>query len=444
MTEDPSVRGARTWLDHATVWRWHFYAGLFCLPFFLWLALTGTVYLFRPDIEAWLDQSFEDLSLDGPRAAPSSEVRAALAAVPGAALSRYEPPATPTGAAQVVLAARDGRLMRAYVHPVSLQVLRLIQDDHRPMDLTAHLHGNLLLDGPGSAVVEVAGSWGVVMILTGFYLWLPRGAWRPAGLLYPRLRERGRLFWRDLHSVTAFWVSGLTLFMLLSGLPWSASWGNYLLWVRTHVGSAAAAPAWPVGGHDMSAHHAAAATLDLTVLDRLVPLAARLDLARPVWISPPAIGAADWSIASHTQNRPLRVSYAVSPETGRVTGIRRFADEALVDRIILRVIAAHEGQLFGRLNQAILLLMAGSLVVVVASALLMWWRRRPRGALGAPPVPAATWRQGGVLLALAIITLSLLLPLFALSLLLLLVLDRMVLVRLPAARRWLGLRPVRI
>jgi uncharacterized iron-regulated membrane protein len=29
-------------LDYRSVWRWHFYAGLFCIPFVLWLACTGT------------------------------------------------------------------------------------------------------------------------------------------------------------------------------------------------------------------------------------------------------------------------------------------------------------------------------------------------------------------------------------------------------------------
>jgi uncharacterized iron-regulated membrane protein len=32
--------GAR-WYN--AVWRWHFYAGLFCMPFVLWLAATGTI-----------------------------------------------------------------------------------------------------------------------------------------------------------------------------------------------------------------------------------------------------------------------------------------------------------------------------------------------------------------------------------------------------------------
>src|SRR3546814_8147218 len=32
------------------VWRWHFYAGLFCIPFVIWLALTGTIYTWGPQI----------------------------------------------------------------------------------------------------------------------------------------------------------------------------------------------------------------------------------------------------------------------------------------------------------------------------------------------------------------------------------------------------------
>ena len=36
---------------YRAVWRWHFYAGLFVLPFLIILAVTGALYLFRGDIE---------------------------------------------------------------------------------------------------------------------------------------------------------------------------------------------------------------------------------------------------------------------------------------------------------------------------------------------------------------------------------------------------------
>ena len=41
------------------VWRWHFYAGMFCVPFVLWLAVTGSIYAWRPQIEAWLDRPYD-------------------------------------------------------------------------------------------------------------------------------------------------------------------------------------------------------------------------------------------------------------------------------------------------------------------------------------------------------------------------------------------------
>ena len=447
----------RSWPDYAAVWRWHFYAGLFCLPFVCWLAITGSVYLFRPDIEAWLDRPYESLHVDGPRATPSNEARAAIAAVPGAVFSHYEPPAMPMGAAQVVV-ARDARLFRVYVHPGTLRAMHVVQDDHRIMELVAHLHGQLLLGTRGSMLVEVAASWAVVMILTGLYLWFPRGAKRLGGLIYPRIGLSGRLFWRDLHAVTGLWVSLITLFLLLSGLPWSANWGNYLTWARDHWAVTAGVPDWPIGGVAQSASSAGQSSMPgmsamspsvaaekqreeqgpaLRALDKLVPVAARLHVPRPIWISPPAPGFKDWTISSHIQNRPLRVTYTVDPKSGKVTGTNDFAKQNIVDKIVNVAVATHEGQLFGRINQAILLLTAISLLLVSISATVMWWRRRPADLLGAPPqgVPP----RFSVWLVVVIAALALLLPLFGLSLVLVLAIDRALLPRLPAARRWLGL-----
>jgi len=463
----------RSWPDYAAVWRWHFYAGLFCLPFVCWLAVTGSVYLFRPDIEAWLDRPYESLHLDGPRAAPSSEARAALAAVPGSTFSHYESPATPTGAAQVVV-AHDGHLFRVYVHPRTLRAMSIGRDDHRPMDLVAHLHGQLLLGTRGSMLVELAGSWAIVMILTGLYLWFPRNIRRLGGILYPRLGQHGRLFWRDLHAVTGLWLSLVALFMLLSGLPWASSWGSYLTWARNHWTATAGTPDWPIGGKsptgaaiqaapspaagggsgmpgmtaaEMAAMSAPAASAsparhpgwDLGALDTVVPVAARLNPPRPVWILPPAPGHEDWTVSSRAQDRPQRVTYQVAPGTGAVVATQTFADLNIVDRVVNVAIATHEGQLFGRLNQAILLLTATGLMLVSVSATVMWWRRRPGGVLGAPASVARPYFSA--LLLIVIVPLAIMLPMFGLSLLLVMALDRTLLLRLPATRRWLGLGP---
>jgi uncharacterized iron-regulated membrane protein len=36
---------------YRAVWRWHFYAGLFALPFLIVLAVTGALYLFHREID---------------------------------------------------------------------------------------------------------------------------------------------------------------------------------------------------------------------------------------------------------------------------------------------------------------------------------------------------------------------------------------------------------
>ncbi|HTM95387.1 MAG TPA: PepSY-associated TM helix domain-containing protein, partial [Croceibacterium sp.] len=46
---------------YATIWRWHFYAGLFVIPFILTLALSGATYLFKPQIDRWEERAFDGM-----------------------------------------------------------------------------------------------------------------------------------------------------------------------------------------------------------------------------------------------------------------------------------------------------------------------------------------------------------------------------------------------
>jgi uncharacterized iron-regulated membrane protein len=113
---------SRGWPDHRTVWRWHFYAGVLCIPFVLWLAATGSIYLFKPQIDAWLDRPYDHLTFDGPPARPATQIAAALAAQPGTVLNAYPLPENAHSAVQV-LVGRNASITRVYVHPQTLQVL---------------------------------------------------------------------------------------------------------------------------------------------------------------------------------------------------------------------------------------------------------------------------------------------------------------------------------
>lgn len=74
------------------IWRWHFYAGLFCIPFVLALSLSGSIYLFRPQIDALLDSPYNQVQAEAARRPLSEQVQAALALVPGGVLNAYQRP----------------------------------------------------------------------------------------------------------------------------------------------------------------------------------------------------------------------------------------------------------------------------------------------------------------------------------------------------------------
>ena len=442
----------RAWPGRQALWRWHFYAGLFCVPFVLWLSLTGSIYLFRPQIEALLDAPYRGFA--GAPAAPSAQVAAAVRAAPGAVFHRYQLPEAPGDAAQVIV-GRGRAETRVYVQPRSLAVLAKVDEDSRPMRIVSRLHGELLAGDAGSYLVELAASWAIVMLVSGLMLWWPQ-AGGLAGVVYPRLGRGRRARWRDLHAVTGFWVSAMALFLLVSGLPWAKSWGGYLKAVRGVVegtvkqdwssgqsGELARRAALDAGTRAMMSDHAEHQGMTMAhpmgdehPLDRLVPIVAAQHLAPPVLIAPPTGPGAPWTAKSDAANRPLRSDLTLSPD-GRILTRRDFAGRKLVDRLVGWGVAIHEGQAFGWANQLLNLLTALGLMLLSASSLVLWLRRRPAGTLGAPPArprPALAWGFGALL-----VLLGLLLPLFGLSLLAVLAADGLVLIRLPAARRWLGL-----
>lgn len=448
------------WPDYRSVWRWHFYAGVFSIPFLIVLSITGAIYLFKPQIQAWENRPFEALTLDQPAKPLAQQAEAVLQAFPDAKFHSVELSPGDSDAGRVMI-TRRGRTIRCYVHPVSLEVMHSVAVDDQFINVVKTLHGELLLGDRGSYLVELAACWTIVMILTGLFLWWPRKWIGLAGVIYPRLMSGKKPFWRDVHSVTGFWISAFALVLIITGLPWAAFWGEYFKSIRGWTGTAVVRQDWSTGRGmrpegqekpegpeeiaDEHAHHRAGGDpaagdwpmWDLSQLDRVVSTVRPIRLAQPVVIAPPKKRGTDWGVQSMAGNRPLRATLTVDGQTGAVTNRQAFGDRHWVDRMVGTGIALHEGQLFGWLNQAIGLVTALGLVVLSASGTVLWWRRRKVGLLGAPK-PAST-RVRGPILWVSILLLAIYLPLFGASLLFVLALQWLVLRRLAITRVWLGL-----
>jgi uncharacterized iron-regulated membrane protein len=446
---------------HRLIWRWHFYAGLFCLPFVLWLATTGMIYLLKPQLEPLLESRYAHVA-HGPPLPASTQVTAALNAVPGSVLNAYQLPTSPVAATRI-LVGRGSELIRVFVDPSTTHVLNVVRENDRFMRVIFYLHGELLLGSGGSMLVELAASWTILMLITGLYLWWPRNA-RLGGSLYPRLRSGSRIFWRDLHAVTGLWVSMLALFLLLSGLPWSKSWGGMLHSIRQTY-STATAQDWTTGSasertqikaeNTQPSSHASHASMsmdmpgmdmgdtsdgtsiDYAALDRIVPVVTAQALVPPVLIAPPSQRTPNWTARSDTDDRPRRVDLVLDAKSGSVRRRTTFAEKPLLDRIIGYGVAIHEGALFPPLNQILGIFTALGLMTLCTSAIVMWWRRRPQGTLGAPPA-IDNPRYPGILIAVLVV-LGVLLPLLGTSMLVVWLVERVFLRRFERARVFLGL-----
>lgn len=430
------------------LWRWHFYAGLICIPFVIWLAVTGSVYLFRPQIDAWVERDVAVLQRTGTPASQEAIVAAATAAVPGSKLAGLMLPEYPDQAARVLVSAH-GERTRVYVHPDTLAIIRTLEEGSTWDKIVQKLHGELLIGNAGSIMVELAASWAIVMIATGLYLWWPRTATGLGGVLYPRIGQGAKRFWRDIHAVTGVWVSVFALFLLVTGMPWALVWGNGFKLVREWTGTAPISRDWFTSSAEEHAEHmsqdagmsaqSSHAGHGGVSLDKIFANAEALRLAPPVILTPPTGSSMTWWAKSNTQNRPQREDVALSALTGEVARRDTFGAKHVVDQIVGYGIAAHEGQLFGPLNQALGVLTALGLVTLCVSAFVMWRRRAPDGALGAPPpIPDA---RIGLGLGVIIIVAGLVLPVLGASLLALGLIEFVLLRRWPAARRWLGLQP---
>lgn len=442
---------------YRTLWRWHFYAGLFVLPFLVTLSLSGMLYLFKPQVERYEERAFHGHLASRPVSA-HQQVEAALAAHAGARLLDYRVPEQDGDAVMVRLGlANSGGNLEVFVAPDG-SVVGAMRPGDRIMAFVKRFHSELLIGKAGNWLVELAANWAILLILSGLYLWWPRGR-GPAGTLWPRVGLGRQIFLRDLHAVTGFWISGLVLVLLVSGLPWTAVWGSAFQTVRAEMGWVQGGARWEIGGekprsaahghhHGRGAAHAAAGvhagSSSLHALDAMVANVRAEQLAYPAVITPPGApgrfgrpGENVWTIRSDSPVAPQQVSIRYDIDRLQELSRERFQDRHVIDRVVGYGISWHEGQLFGWVSQLVGVLTALGLTTMAVSAFVLWRRRKPESALGAPLSATVPARKGLLVSMLAVF--AALLPLLALSLAVVWVSERLVLSRLPRLALWLGM-----
>lgn len=448
---------ARSTLQHR-VWRWHFFAGLMVIPFAIVLAITGAIYLFQPQFDAAIEARINANAapLAGETLPADALLASAQAAYPGSSLAKIVVQSSPDDPTiEIDLRGADG-LRTYWVDRTTGEVLHSVSTPARFMNFVKRIHGTLLAGDRGSLVVEIMASWFMILIITGIYLWWPRGAvwWR---VFVPDFAAKGgkREIWRKVHGMCGAWIGGLILAILLSGLPWTQVWGDGFTKAKSLAGLKAPGQEWFVtlqsaaphadhSDHDHSMHTGAelwdqgrsAADVSVTsasaggedlrplILDEVFRAARPEQYAPPVEVQPPRGENGVWTVRSMAASRPDRVTVHYDRWTGQEIMRIAFTDHNPVDRLVAQAVAFHEGALFGWMNQLTGVIAALGVILLSLTGAIMWWRRRPKGRIAVPPMPADKRLAAGVVVL--ILALGLFLPMAGVTMLLAFALDTLI------------------
>lgn len=449
-------------------WRWHFYAGLYVIPFLILLSVTGIIMVWFSAISPEYGEKIA-LTPEATTLTVTQQTEAALTAYPGGVVTDYVAPYTGENPALVKVTADEVSHVLA-INPYTGAVLRDTVAGDTWEEWADHLHGELGLSKPNKAygdfAIEVAASLALLLVVTGLYMAWPRDGRGFRSMFVPEFSAKGRAFWKSLHLTLGSWASGLLILFLISGLSWAGIWGgkfvqawstfpaekwdNVPLSDSTHASmnhTAKENVPWALEQTPMpeSGSQAGIAGLAEGVapsFETVAQLARDLGVQGRFQLTAPASESGVWTIAQDSMNNDSTdptadITVHVDQFTGKILAHVGFADYSLAGKAMAVGIPLHMG-LMGLWNAVLNIAFCLVLLTVSVASVVMWWKRRPAGAarLAAPPVPAdVPLVKGMVLIAIAM---SLAFPVLGLTLLAVLVLDVLVLSPIPALKRALS------
>jgi uncharacterized iron-regulated membrane protein len=389
------------------IWKWHFIGGIISAPIVAILAITGIIYLFKDSYEA--PQKQELLRIE-------QKTENKMSFQQQWAFAQKEWEKKPTG---VILPTNENECTEfisgkfshksiLYIDPYAQKVKGQINISDTDMHTVRKVHGELLLGSVGTKIVELVASWMVVLIITGLYLFWPRGrGWK--GFFTVRTNQSKRILFRDVHALSGFWFSFLLLLVLAGGLPWTDVWGEGFRMVQQKTGSGFPAT-WDSRMFNSNPKG------DPIPLDEIITKAKELCLKGKTVIDLPQSAKGVYSIYNETNELGEIKKIHLDQYSGKVLASHTWSDVGILMKARMWTMAFHQGE-FGLWNWYLMIFVAIGLFTLSMSAIISYAYRKTPGTLAIPKVPEHI--SFGIPLIVIVVMLGILLPLFGLSVLLL-------------------------
>ena len=434
---------------YLAAWRWHFYAGLYVVPFLLMLAVTGTVMVYANVFQDryGLDR---DITPGATLLTVDEQARLAVEAVPNGKLVQYIAPGNPHRAGIFNVEAEQNMLVA--VQPYTGDIIGVVPKGGSLYALMDDIHGTLLIGDLGDRLIEIAACLCLILVVTGLYLWWPRDERGVVQALLPNLRTNGRTLLAELHVTFGVWFSLVLVLFLLTGLAWAGVWGGKMV----QAWSSFPAEKWddvPLSADShASLNDSGIAEVPWGLEQTLLPLsrsevgktlklgrvadyARELGFAEQFRINLPKDNKGVFTISADSMDGDT-----TNPMGDRTLHIDQYSGEVLADigfddygplaKVMAVGTAFHMGYM-GLWNFVLNVVFCMGMVGISLSGIAMWWMRRPSAVkrLVPPQIPTdlPMWKGAVVIM----LTLSLMFPMAGVTLVSVMLVDWMLVSRIP-------------
>ena len=204
--------------------------------------------------------------------------------------------------------------------------------------------------------------------------------------------------------MTGLYAGAVIAFLVVTGMPWSAVWGDRFLgliretgagrppapsaaspWLHAEHGDAPAGVGWTMEGAALhGGHHPGPGSLTRV----LETVDAEL-MARPFIVTIPADPDLACTVAREIKQVEDARTLYVGGATARSRADIRYDQFGVGAKAFEWGVAVHQGTQYGWINRYLMLGGCIAVWLLAISGLIMWWKRRPPGLsgrrLGAPP-----------------------------------------------------------
>jgi uncharacterized iron-regulated membrane protein len=401
---------------YRVIWRWHFYAGLMALPVLLTAAVTGSLYVFREELERVIYPRLMFVEPQPQVISYTEQLAKAASALPaGATVHGVSISNDPARATIVTAETAPERYVSVYVNQHTGSVLGSLDYDRSLFGVILNIHRTLLAGTAGRVIVELATSWGVILIVTGLYLWWPRKGSKALGVWLPRLRGKSYTIWRDWHTVPGFYFSLLAFLVMATGLFFT------LIFARGYQAVAYVTNSYPASYLNPPKSIIKGGETKLAV-DEIIAIARREQGQKEMYVDFPHTAEDSFTVYAGSYDSPSTLTFLyIDQYSGAALDIIRWRDISAAAKVQVSAYAIHIGSIYGLPTKILAALVCLMIVTMSVTGAVMWWTRRPRGKTGFPVKPAgikpAKW------LIAVICLLGALTPAAGVSMILILIVD---------------------